>query len=77
MCDANELNNFYSRFETAATFDPPEKLAVTGEDKGLSLTVKEVERQLKAINANKAPGPDGIHPRSLRIGATSLAIPLH
>ena len=77
MCDANELNNFYSRFERAATVDPPGKLAVTWEDKGLSLTVKEVERQLKAINANKAPGPDGIHPHSLRIGATSLAIPLH
>ena len=78
-CDTDELNNFYSRFETAATLAPPGNLdgMVKEVDKGMSFTVRDVKLQLNVINTNKTPGLDDIHPRSLKIGATSLAVPLH
>ena len=50
---------------------------VRGVDKGMSFTVREVDLQLKAISTKKTSGPDGTHPRSLKIGATLLAVPLH
>ena len=38
--------------------------------------VEGVHKQLRALNPNKDPGPDGISPRVLRELADILALPL-
>jgi uncharacterized protein (DUF4415 family) len=42
----------------------------------INITEDLVEKKTKALNPNKSPGPDGIHPRFLRETATELASPL-
>ena len=57
----------------------PTQLEVTVNQKldSVDFSQSEVLQLLKKLDANKSPGPDGIHPRVLKECASELAGPLH
>jgi len=59
VASLNELNTFYAWFEVSNT-TPTARLAEDQDDCTLSLTMADVRRALKRINARKSPGPDSI-----------------
>ncbi len=60
---AEDLNNFYARFDTKDFSREGEnvfkQISVSGADKVI-ITAEEVKRQFARINIRKATGPDGI-----------------
>ena len=67
----DELNTFYARFER-----PPAVEVQKAQDPcpcPLVLTSADVCRSLKKINTHRAPGPDGIPGRALKVCAVQLA----
>jgi hypothetical protein len=59
---AEDLNAFYTRFEKDDA-DP----IIGKSDEQIQLEEAEVQKVLKAINPNKAQGPDGVSPRLLKM----------
>uniref|UniRef100_A0A669B6E2 Reverse transcriptase domain-containing protein n=1 Tax=Oreochromis niloticus TaxID=8128 RepID=A0A669B6E2_ORENI len=69
---ADELNNFYARFDA----DNREQILYPQEDSEaatLTLKTEAVRWTFKKVNPHKAPGPDGIPGRLLRVCADELA----
>ena len=75
---ASELNEFFSSiFTDEDIVDLP-----TFQDRHNNVLLENVEikeedvyEYLKALNASKSPGPDGLHPRVLKEGSKELTIP--
>lgn len=68
----DELNTFYARFDADNT-TPATRPLVDSEDAVLCLNTAMVRQALKKVNPRKAPGPDGIPGRVLRVCADQLA----
>lgn len=84
----DEANLFYARFDcTVNSTDhhiPAHYITPLQEEEGhpslyppVTITVEEVRSQLRKLNVNKAPGPDGIMPRVLKVCADQLCDVLH
>ncbi|XP_077458140.1 uncharacterized protein LOC144075198 [Stigmatopora argus] len=84
---ANELNQFFNRFSPAPTpltpetrsnappsFSSSSSSSSSPSSTGLCITVDQVIKQLKKIEARKATGPDGLSSRLLRECADQLGI---
>ena len=75
---AEELNNFFKSTFTVETADNiptiPTKIFDSLSD--ISLTEDIIFHKLLALNGNKAPGPDALHPHLLKSCAASLTTPL-
>jgi len=69
---ANELNNFYCRFEKP---DPCPSIATSETDTVITIKEDEVCKCFKSTRANKAAGPDGFSPRLLKHYADYIALP--
>ena len=82
-CDkdkADMFNNFFSSvYETEDVTSLPTQLEVTVNQRldSVEFSQSDVLQLLKKLDANKSPGPDGIHPRVLKECAAELAGPLH
>ena len=68
---ASELSSFFSSVFQEEPYGPLEKDCYRRCDNfseigNLTFSVEEVEKELKALNVDKSPGPDGIHPKLLR-----------
>ena len=75
---ANDLNNFYNRFDKhdfSAERDNLTKLLENSDnsDNDLILSEYEVRRSLTSLNSSKAAGPDGLKPRLLKSCASELS----
>ncbi|KAI4894726.1 hypothetical protein NFI96_008425 [Prochilodus magdalenae] len=68
----DELNTFYARFEVIHTVLPERALA-TADSASHSFSVAHVCKAFKRVNIRKAPGPDGIPGRILKLLAHQLA----
>ena len=75
---ANVLNNFFgSVFTKVETDDMPEvKSKCNTEIDSVTITEKQMMKELESLGVNKSPGPDEIHPRVLKELATQLSRPL-
>ncbi len=60
---AEELNNFFARFETSSSSTPPPPVT---DIPALTIQQHEVRQVLKAVNPRKAAGPDGVPGKVLR-----------
>ena len=75
---ADELNSFYSRFDTHDFTDVTEALKdelVRCQDEPITIEERDVFLQLSKINPRKATGPDGISGKLLRNCARELTLP--
>ena len=74
------LNKFFCQVFTQENDNPPdltpELLPGITEHEPLTFTVELIEKKLRKLDANKAAGPDGLHPRVLKELASVLASPL-
>ena len=73
---ANELNEFYSRFDTHDFTDECDKLLEqlhTQNDKSSEITVSDVNKALSKINARKTSGPDNVSVKVLKECRLQLA----
>ncbi|KAI4879655.1 hypothetical protein NFI96_032437, partial [Prochilodus magdalenae] len=68
----DELNTFYARFEVNQTV-LPERAPITTDSAPHSVSVADVCKAFKCVNIRKAPGPDGIPGRILKVFAHQLA----
>ena len=79
---ADELNTFYSRFDDK-DFSVEREQCVNDLDNAdyvsedISLSEEEVRKQLSKLNAKKAPGPDGVSPRVLKMCSNQLSYIFH
>ena len=78
---ANELNQFYARFDDK-DFSSERNDVLGSLDDSLvgepfTLTREEVRKQLKKLNVKKAPGPDGISHKVLTLCADELCDIFH
>ena len=75
---AEELNNFLKSTFTVERADniPTIPTKVTNSLSDISLSEETIFRKLLALNGNKAPGPDALHPHLLKSCAASLTTPL-
>lgn len=67
---AEELNIFYARFESNIRSE----VLLQGESCPIQLSVSDVYKSFKRVNAHKAPGPDNIPGRMLKACASELAV---
>ena len=75
---ADQLNVFYCRFDKHDfhdTIKEQEVLLRSMNDQPISIDEQEVRRQFKAVNPQKANGPDGIRGRVMKTCASQLATP--
>ena len=75
---ANELNQFYARFDSKDFSSDHREirsslLSLDSNMHGLQTDEDEVKRLMKNCNPKKAPGPDGVSPRILKLCADQLA----
>ena len=75
---ANELNRFYARFDCEDFSDKHREIRNSFSDTeenihGLQTDEGEVRRLMKNCNPKKAPGPDGVSPRILKLCADQLS----
>ena len=80
LSKANELNQFYGRFDTQDFSADRTNILNSLEDdfsEPFTLTEDEVKSQLKKLNVKKAAGPDGISPRVLKLCADQLCSIIH
>ena len=68
----DQLNTFYARFEVNHTV-LPERAPATADSAPHSVSVADVCKAFKRVNSRKAPGPDGIPGRILKVCAHQLA----
>ena len=68
---AEELNQFFARFEVGEEEDAPTLLPA--DTLALTVSTEEVRRVLRGVNPSKAAGPDGVQGRVLRGCADQLA----
>ncbi len=61
---AEELNQFFARFEVGEEEDAPKLLPA--DTLALTVSTEEVRRVLRGVNLLKAAGPDGVQGRVLR-----------
>lgn len=87
---ANQLNNFFNRFDQPHPFTPlhtaaptlPQDIPNTEDDTSpppitpTTITAAQVCGALKRLRPNKAAGPDGVSPRLLKACAKELGHPL-
>ena len=69
---ANELNTFYARFDTYDTQSDCDRLCEPLVSSPVVLDEADVVRCFKRINPHKAPGPDGVCGRVLKVCAKQL-----
>ena len=81
---ASELLSFFSSVFQEEPYGPLEKECYKKCDNfteigNLTFSVEDVEKELMALNMDKSPGPDGIHPKLLRSLAAdpSFVIAVH
>ena len=79
--DTEKANILNEQFQSVFTDEPPGELPSLGtsphEQIGpLNITTWGLEKLLSQLEPNKAPGPDGIPPWFLKLGAKQLASPL-
>ena len=71
---ANLFNNFfYEQFSSPSLYDIDINYSRSFD---IDFNVQQIERILKNLDPNKAPGPDKIHGKVLKTCAKSLAAPL-
>ncbi len=80
----NEVNQFFARFDELdfSVFDDRILASLMQSSNAecspaMVITENEVRQQLKCLKINKAAGPDGIHPRTLKMCADQLCSVLH
>ena len=73
-----ELNNFFKSTFTVERADniPTTPTRVINSLSDINLSEETIFCKLLALNGNKAPGPDALHPHLLRSCAASLTTPL-
>ena len=78
MDKANVLNDFFSSVFVNEGDSPPPSFNINFNTilKNISITTKDMEKQLKSLKINKSPGPDGMHPRFLAECAQAISYPL-
>ena len=75
---ANELNNFYARFDCLDFSTERDEIRKTlnfkriEEQEHITICENQVFRVLRSTNPNKASGPDGVRPDVLRVCASQL-----
>lgn len=81
---ANDANTFFGRFDECDFSSVHENVLSnlrqsSSEDcsSAINLSIEEVRKQLRRIKPNKAEGPDGVHPRTLKVCADQLCSVLH
>ena len=42
----------------------------------VDITEEDIRKRLKSLNPSKSPGPDGVHPRILKVLADTIARPI-
>jgi len=73
----NDLNLFYGRYDVADNGNKIKEISDRiPEGPPISLTGDQIRRSLKCIKPYKAPGPDGLRGRVLKICANELTDPL-
>ncbi len=75
LAKANELNNFYKRFDNydfSAECDMVLDSIATDDADRLEIDLKTITKVFKQVNATKATGPDGISPFLIRTCADEL-----
>ena len=75
---AEELNNFFKSTFTVERADniPTIPTKVTNSFSDINLSEETIFRKPLALNGNKAPGPDALHPHLLKSCAASLTTTL-
>ena len=73
---ANDLNNFYLRFEQPQTNSEPPNSTSNTESSPIPFTINEVYSALKKCKPRKASGPDGVPAKVINACAYELAEPL-
>jgi hypothetical protein len=71
-CNVNELNAFFSRFDSLSSQDQPSLPSTIPSCTRLRITDDEVTNALRQLDVRKPPGPDGLLPRVLKLAAVPL-----
>lgn len=80
----NEVNTFFAWFDKHDFSNEHAQVSSTLVQRDddntcppITITADQVRLQLKRLNTNKAAGPDGVHPRTLKTCADQLCDVLH
>ena len=76
---ANTLNSFFTSVFTVEDLEslPSAQAATVNSQMQIQITEDMVFKELDKLNANKSPGPDGIHPFILKNVSKELSVPLN
>ena len=76
---ADTLSKFFSSVyvqEPTDTIPTLQNKVITSEMQNVEISPKVVEKKLMELNTNKSCGPDGLHPKLLKMLSTELSEPL-
>ena len=76
---ANAFNTFFSeasKLNQAESSLPVDDSPISNTLETISVSEKEVQDQIRLLNANKSYGPDGISPKFIKLAGNSLVKPL-
>ena len=76
--DINELNKFYCRFDSIDNSGPVAELKIDIEgslvdENKIDISVEDTKTVFSKLSSGKAPGPDGLKPKTLKVCAEELS----